>query len=74
MLWYDGERSLAVPDRIQRAANYYQAKYGAQPTLCLVNARLGTGEVPRRIGGMEVRASRAVLEHHFWIGVREGEP
>jgi hypothetical protein len=72
MLWYDGERGIGVPERIQRAVDHYRAKYGAEPTLCLVNPALGDGHVPRRIGGLEIRTSRSVLQYHFWIGV--GQP
>lgn len=35
MLWYQ-DSTVPLAERVQRAARYYQAKYGKPPTRCLV--------------------------------------
>lgn len=70
MLWYDAAPGPALGDRIQHAADYYRDKYGKDPDLCMVNPSLKHEGLPRRLGGMEIRTSRSVLAHHFWLGVR----
>ncbi len=70
MLWFDSNRSLAVEQRIERAANYYRDKYGQAPTLCLVHPALAAAGMPDQVGQVELRALDTVLPNHFWIGVK----
>lgn len=37
MLWFDNDPKADLPAKIERAANYYQNKYGKRPTLCFVH-------------------------------------
>jgi hypothetical protein len=71
MLWFDESREVGVAQRIVRASDYYQSKYGFKPNLCFVHPDTiseGTtlSEVP-----LKVKASQTILEDHFWIGVEE---
>ena len=69
MLWFD-DSSRTFGEKVRRAAEYYNEKYGHQPTLCLVNpAALEAGTAAP--AGIEVRPARLVMPHHFWIGVDE---
>lgn len=70
MLWFDSNRTLAVEQRVERAANYYRDKYGQAPTLCLVHPALAAAGLPAQVGQVELRTLDTVLPNHFWIGVK----
>lgn len=75
MLWFDNDQKDEISTKIDRAANYYQNKYGVAPNLCFVhpsmikNGSLKTQDDKIKSGEVEVRTSRSVLPNHFWIGV-----
>jgi len=69
MLWLDADPRVDVGAKIAKAATYYRAKYGRTPTLCFLHPATGGGMCPNRVGALEVRTSRSVLLHHFWLGV-----
>lgn len=72
MMWFEKEK-ITLEEKIQRAVEYYRAKYGVQPNFCLV--RLGTldgrmgGEM--QVGDVVVREQRNVLPNHLWIGIEK---
>jgi len=68
MLWFDNDPKADLSNKIQRAAEYYQKKYGQNPDLCFVHPSM-LGESILKAGRIEVRANRSILPHHFWIGV-----
>ena len=68
MLWYDDTKK-ELSEKVARAVAYYQAKYGAAPTLCFVNPlMLKQAEL---MNGVQVRPARTVLANHLWVGVGE---
>lgn len=70
MLWYDGDAHADLQTKIQRAAAYYEKKYGRMPTLCFVHPSM-LPEEPARSGAIELRSSKQVLPNHLWLGVPE---
>jgi hypothetical protein len=71
MLWFDNSNTT-LAQKIQKAAAYYEKKYGRKPELCLVTSGMtlpdtGVGE------GMPitVRSSKFVLPGHLWLGIEE---
>jgi hypothetical protein len=88
MLWFDNDQKASIPLKVERAARYYQKKYGVDPDLCYVHPGMikgekGDGDVlqgetqvdPLTIGHILVLRSDHVLPDHFWIGVRnEDDP
>jgi len=68
MLWFDGDRKVAVGERIERAAAYYKEKYGRPPNLCLVHPSTLDGE-SLQVVSIQVETSATVLPDHFWLGV-----
>ena len=50
MLWLDTDRKRSLDEKVQRAAEYYQDKYGRLPDLCFVNSKSMT--TPKR-GGLK---------------------
>ena len=68
MLWYDDDKHRPLAEKVQRAAAFYQAKYGRAPTVCHVNPKMVTGGATV-VAGVKLRVDRTVLVDHFWIGV-----
>lgn len=68
MLWFDNDERRSLNDKIERAAQYYQSKYGTRPTLCFVYPTMLLSG-PATLEDIEVRATNSVLPNHFWLGV-----
>jgi len=85
MLWFDNDTKAGLAARVERAARYYQKKYGIKPTLCFVHPSMlaapgeakestnaeAAGEKVVQAAGLEIRSNRSVLPNHLWIGVNE---
>jgi hypothetical protein len=73
MLWYDGDPSRRMDEKVERAATYYRNKYGRSPNLCLIHPQTAgqSSIVPN--ARIEVRFSDLVLRDHFWVGIRPEE-
>ena len=67
MLWLDTDKSRSLDEKVLRAIEYYQDKYGRLPELCLVNSRV-IAEA-KSVGQVKVEAARTVLPDHFWLGM-----
>ena len=71
MLWFDEDHSASLPMRVERAAVYYQTKYGRHPNTCVMHPQT-LGEVdPGVIPMVKVETSVKVLPEHFWVGCEE---
>ena len=80
MLWFDNDNKSDLPAKVNRAANYYHGKYGVHPNLCFVHPSMANYIKPDKpepksikSGDIEVRLTKSVLPHHFWIGVHKQE-
>lgn len=69
MLWFDNDPKSDLETKVQRAAEYYQKKYGKQPNICFVHPSMLTTPAPTT-RGVELRADHLVQPHHFWISVQ----
>lgn len=76
MLWFDNDPRIDLLIKVERAAIYFQKKYGRSPTLCYVHPSMVAAlsptpddEGPIKSGGVEIRTNKSVLPNHFWIGV-----
>lgn len=67
MLWLDTDKSRSLDEKVLRAVEYYQDKYGKLPELCLVNSSV-IAEA-KSVGQVKVEAARTVLPDHFWLGM-----
>lgn len=68
MLWFDNSEQRELDAKIERAAQYYQSKYGTRPTLCFVHPTMLLSG-PATLDDIEIRATNSVLPNHFWLGV-----
>lgn len=71
MLWFDGDRSVDLSTRIERAAVYYREKYGRMPNLCLLHPKTSGESTPRLVSGVKILTNFSVLPDHFWLGIEE---
>lgn len=81
MLWFDNDPQEDIPAKVGRAAKYYRAKYGKNPTLCFVHPSMlrsspavkedqtDEGDPGFVAAGVEVRTNQTILPNHFWIGL-----
>jgi hypothetical protein len=72
MLWFDNS-SAALSVKIQKAAEYYEKKYGRRPDLCLVHPSLivAADSDTLKTLPLSVRPYKAVVVGHIWIGIEE---
>ena len=73
MLWYDGDPSRQIDEKVEIAAAYYRKKYGRSPNLCLIHPQMVEQSELDPSARIEVRLSNLVLLDHFWMGVRPEE-
>jgi hypothetical protein len=71
MLWFDDNSAATIADKVTRAASYYASKYGRKPTICFVNPGMLAGESESKTGSVEIRTSRTIQRHHFWLGIQQ---
>lgn len=71
MLWFDNSPERRLNEKLRRAIDYYEGKYGNLPTVCYVHPGMlmDAEAVDSRVA---VKGSNTVLPNHFWIGI-EGE-
>lgn len=65
MLWFCGT-DAPVADRVSRAAEYYQSKYGRPATICLLPM---SEEIAGSPEGISLERQPNVLEGHLILGV-----
>jgi hypothetical protein len=71
MLWFDDNSQREISEKIKRAADHYQSKYGACPDTCFVHPLTLLG-IKSTIPGIAVKPSNSMLPNHFWIGCEGG--
>ncbi len=75
MLWYDNSSTIDIAEKILRAADYYQRKYGQKPNVCFVHPSMlglsSSQQYPEsfQAAGLKVELSKDVLPHHLWLGI-----
>ena len=86
MLWFDNDQKTSIPSKIERAARYYQKKYGKNPNLCYIHPKMVNGKKNKKngsnktpgqdalkIGKVLVLKNEKVLPDHLWIGISTAE-
>lgn len=67
MLWLDTDKKRSFDEKVRRAVEYYEDKYGRLPELCLVNKSTLSGE--KKVDHVIVQPAKSVLPGHFWLGM-----
>jgi hypothetical protein len=71
MLWLDDDHRASLVTKVDRAAAYYQRKYGQAANFCLVHPSM-LAQPYLRTGRVLVRAHRSIQPDCFWIGLDDG--
>lgn len=66
LVWYDPDTQHSIVEKIHDALAAYGRRFGAAPNLVLVSA-----DDTAVLAGVEVRSTRTVQPHHFWVGSTE---
>lgn len=70
MLWYDDDAKRSLSEKVQRAAEFYQAKYGQLANQCFVHpSALAPDGAPISVGIIRVQPMRTIIKGHMWLGV-----
>ena len=69
MLWFDNDPKTDLLAKVERAAKYYQEKYGTAPNLCYISPTTPLPEPADTPPAITLRHHRSVLANHFWLGV-----
>lgn len=67
MLWFDDNQKSDLSARVQRAANYYQHKFGVAANVCFVHPSMLVGKT-NDSGKIEIKPDRQVRPDNFYIG------
>jgi len=82
MLWFDNDQKTSIPNKVERAARYYQKKYGVNPDICYVHPKMVKGEGDSKkevkkdqikMGNILLLINEMVLPDHFWIGIKTAD-
>lgn len=68
MLWYDNQTSQPIETRLQRAVDYFVAKYGHAPICCFVHPEM-VAETIRLSDSIKVIPNGRVLKNHIWLEI-----
>ena len=67
MMWLDTDQKRSFDEKVRRAAEYYEDKYGHLPELCFVNNNALSTE--KNVDTVKVQPIKTVLPGHFWLGM-----
>jgi hypothetical protein len=67
MLWFDDNPKMDFSAKVQKAADYYQHKFGVAANLCFVHPGMLVQQTAT-VGRIEVKPDRQVRPDHFYIG------
>ena len=68
MLWLDDDKRRSLEEKVRRAAEYYEMKYGRTPDRCYVNNNVLTEE--KAVDRLQLKPAAHILPHYFWIGIQ----
>ena len=71
LLWNEKDSAYDLADRIERAAVYYQQKYGQRPDVCFVHPSLFAAL--RHPYDIEVKPNQRIRPDQLWLGL-QGTP
>lgn len=70
LLWYDGNGTKSLWDKIDEATQRYYEKFGVAPNTCYVNPKaLPEGKTTR--GNLRVVSAPTILPNHLWLGISD---
>lgn len=71
MLWFDNDPKSTLLDKLDRAADYYEKKYGRRPDFCEINLQKTNEEMPSKHNEIVILSSKEIPKNYFFLGVHE---
>jgi hypothetical protein len=72
LLWYDDDPERTLIDKVSRAVNRYERKYGLAPDVCFVHpSALSDDGSEKSADGVLIAPLPTVLINHMWVGREE---
>ena len=68
MMWFDNDKQTSLAAKVNKAAAYYQKKYGQTPNLCMVNPSM-MSEKDDAETKIAIRPYQPIVPGHLWIGI-----
>ena len=74
LLWFDDHPTRPMADKIERAVQRYQKKFGHSPDICYIHESEATTQLkasdPKAKEDIKVLPAKSILPHHFWLGTQ----
>jgi hypothetical protein len=70
MIWFDNDPHKNINEKIQLAIQYYQRKFGSQPTICFLNPKFRE-KLLETESKIEVDFNFGLSPDHIWLGMRQ---
>jgi hypothetical protein len=70
MIWFDNDPQKNINEKIRLAVQYYQNKFGSQPTLCFLHPGC-RGKFLKVESGIEIEFNLGLSPDHIWVGMRQ---
>ncbi len=70
MIWFDNDPHKNINEKIIFAVQYYQEKFGSDPTLCFLNPKFRGKLIPSD-SLVEFDFNGGLSPDHIWIGLRQ---
>jgi hypothetical protein len=73
MMWYEKDPKSTLKEKIEKALNFYQQKYGKCADTVAVSVKDSTKEIIESINikGVTIILMKEVLTNCLWVGIRE---
>jgi hypothetical protein len=70
MIWFDNDPCKNINDKIKFAVQYYQMKFGSDPTVCFLNPKF-QGKLLEEDSKIEFNFNLGLSPDHIWVGLKQ---
>jgi len=70
MIWFDNDPQKNINEKINLAVQYYQKKFGNEPTVCFLNPKF-EGKLLDSDSEIEFDYNLGLSPDYIWIGMRQ---
>ena len=70
MVWFDNDPHKNINEKIKFAVQYYQKKFGSDPTACFLNPKF-RDKLINSESEIEIAFNLGLSPDHIWIGMKQ---
>jgi len=70
MIWFDNDPQKSINEKINFAIQYYQKKFGSEPTLCFLHPIFMDKTLDLN-SNIEFNFNKNLSPDHIWVGMRQ---